>query len=357
MDPASTISLVGTCLRLCQTTIGSIKATCEIKEAYDRAPTSINGLLSKVNAIVFCLVELETWVQRVEEDYTTADSERSLLHHLREIAKSCTVVIEGIRAKVPDLVRRARRRERLRFLWNEDTLKSYQQDLDSQINALRLLLETSRFRGEDQQRKNLENQRSKTILDSAKDVALVYKFDPSSAWSSSTESRNRSTHREQPMPVPAEGATPNVQPPDDTGHEDLYPYLKNISFRVLLVLAYYCVRWSHLADECSTSCLGGVSMKGSKECSGLVWPFKGSCENDYTKLGLKSCPSACRVGVVAALVSAILSVITGVLIESWFLYMYKISFDQPHTFVVSLVLGRVLSKAWMTVIIWLEIGF
>jgi hypothetical protein len=98
-------------------------------------------------------------------------------------------------------------------------------------------------------------------------------------------------------------------------------------------------------------------MKGSKECSGLVWPFKGSCENDYTKLGLKSCPNACRVGVVAALVSAILSVITGVLIESWFLYMYKISFDQPHTFVVSLVLGRVLSKAWMTVIIWLEIGF
>ena len=293
MDPTSTISLVGTCLRLCQITIRSIKAAYEIKDAYNKAPKSINGLLSKVNAIVYCLQGLETWVQKVGEDYTNTDSECSLLHHFREMVKSCTVVIEDIRAKVPDLMRRARKRDRLRFLWNEDTLKSYQQDLDSQINALRLLLETRRFGGEDQQRQYLENQKSKSILDTAKDVASVYKFDSSSAWSSSTESTNGRTYREQSMPAPAEPATPNVQPPDNPGHENVYPYLKNISLRALFVFVYYCVRWSHLVDECRSSCLGEASMKGSKECSGWIWPFKGLCENDYTKLGLKFCLDAC----------------------------------------------------------------
>jgi hypothetical protein len=141
MDPASIVSIVGASLGIAKTAISSIQHLYELKETYAYIDLSIAGLLFKLQSITFSLITLEKWAQNTSSRGGNAE----LLQQLGLSIQSCNSVIACIDVKVKDVAAKADAWNKIKHLWNEDVVRGFERDLDSQISALQLLLQTAQL--------------------------------------------------------------------------------------------------------------------------------------------------------------------------------------------------------------------
>lgn len=59
--------------------------------------------------------------------------------------QSCVAVISGIHTKATAGAEATGMKDKLRFLWNETTVRDFERDLDSQITAFNFLLTTTQL--------------------------------------------------------------------------------------------------------------------------------------------------------------------------------------------------------------------
>lgn len=138
MDPASFTAVFGACASLTKLTCAGLQSAYNVQQQYTNLQSSVTSLLSKLNSVSFSLSLLETWSLNSQ----VAESSPALQTHLKAAVTSCNFVISGINAKLKhseDLSVA----DKLRVLWNNDVIKAFDSDLDSQIQALTLLLHTA----------------------------------------------------------------------------------------------------------------------------------------------------------------------------------------------------------------------
>jgi hypothetical protein len=137
MDPGSITALVGTCANLAKLTYTGLQSAYTAQQQYINIQSSVTSLLNKLNSISFSLSLLETWIVNAED----AKSGSTLRKHLKGAITSCEFVIVGINAKVRQSENLSTA-DKIKVLWNSDVVKAFEGDLDSQIQALTLLLHT-----------------------------------------------------------------------------------------------------------------------------------------------------------------------------------------------------------------------
>jgi hypothetical protein len=137
MDPASITALVGACANLAKLTYTGLQSAYNAQQQYTNIQSSVTSLLNKLNSISFSLSLLETWSVNAED----ARSSSTLRTHLKSAIASCEIVIAGVNAKVKQSENLSTA-DKVRVLWNSDVIKAFEGDLDSQIQALTLLLHT-----------------------------------------------------------------------------------------------------------------------------------------------------------------------------------------------------------------------
>jgi hypothetical protein len=142
MDPLSILSIVGTSLSIAKVTITSIQHLYELKEKYSYVDLSVSGLLFKLQTITYSLATLERWAQ---DRGGTQHSNHDLVVQLEISIQSCTSVISCIDLKVKDASGKASVWEKIKHVWNEEVICGFERDLDSQMNALQLLISTAQL--------------------------------------------------------------------------------------------------------------------------------------------------------------------------------------------------------------------
>jgi hypothetical protein len=137
MDPASITALVGACANLAKLTYTGLHSAYNAQQQYTNIQSSVTSLLNKLNSISFSLSLLETWSVNAE----SSRSGSTLRTHLKSAIASCEFVISGINAKGKQSENLSTS-DKIKVLWNSDVIKAFEGDLDSQIQALTLLLHT-----------------------------------------------------------------------------------------------------------------------------------------------------------------------------------------------------------------------
>jgi subtilase family serine protease len=116
-------------------TFTGLQRAYNVQQQYTNIQSIVTSLLGKLNSNLFSLSLLETWSSNAE----TAKSSPALVSHLKGTITSCEFVIAGINAKVKQSANLSVS-DKVKVLWNSDVMKAFESDLDSQIQALTLLL-------------------------------------------------------------------------------------------------------------------------------------------------------------------------------------------------------------------------
>jgi hypothetical protein len=141
MDPVTILSTIGTCMSIAKLTVSGLHSLCELKQKYDDVDLSVNGIVFKLQSIEFSLSLLENWAR----DGKGRDADAKLVKQLELSIQSCVAVISGIHTKATAGAEATGMKDKLRFLWNENTVRDFERDLDSQITAFNFLLTTTQL--------------------------------------------------------------------------------------------------------------------------------------------------------------------------------------------------------------------
>jgi hypothetical protein len=116
-------------------TITGVQSIWEQKKLYDQVDTNVEGIKSKLQSMQFSLSLLEKWVRN-------GGGDEELVIQLESSIKTCSVVVAGVHTEIKSTAETAGMMDKLKYLWNENTIKEIERKLDSQINALSFLLNT-----------------------------------------------------------------------------------------------------------------------------------------------------------------------------------------------------------------------
>jgi hypothetical protein len=142
MDPISILSVVGSSLSITKVTISGVQQLSQLKERYDNVPLRVSGVITKLQLISFSLSTLDSWAKARQGSNT---ENLDLVVQLEASIKSCESVISCIHVKVSGAIAKENTWERVKHVWNENTIRNFENDLDHQINALQLLLHTAQL--------------------------------------------------------------------------------------------------------------------------------------------------------------------------------------------------------------------
>ncbi|EPE28390.1 Protein kinase-like (PK-like) [Glarea lozoyensis ATCC 20868] len=170
MDPATVIGLISGCLSIATTTVNTIKSLSGLKEQYARIEQDMSLLSGRINTICAALYNIDKWARKSQAKDIIASPTGPCLE---SSIQSCMIVISGVEEHA-QAVSSLKVRDKIRHLWNKDTLTELSQSLDCQINALQLLVSTINLSSPSQQRTQLESMVNRKILERARDAATIY---------------------------------------------------------------------------------------------------------------------------------------------------------------------------------------
>jgi hypothetical protein len=233
MDPATVIGLISGCLSIATTTVNTIKSLSGLKEQYARIEQDMSLLSGRINTICAALYNIDKWARKSQAKDIIASPTGPCLE---SSIHSCMIVISGVEEHA-QAVSSLKVRDKIKHLWNKDTLTELSQSLDCQINALQLLVSTInlwvvvyilKLRAQlkflrsspSQQRTQLESMVNRKILERARDAATIYvKRKESTADSSNLDTPSR--------PLPQSVSRLSLQ---STIVDDLDDYKLEVSF-------------------------------------------------------------------------------------------------------------------------------
>lgn len=140
MDPGSIVALIGSSANIAKLAFTTIQDLQKIQTTYRDAEYTARGLLTKLGVVSFSLGSLELWGRSISISHQAASD---LLLQLELSIQECTRVVTGIVSKLQPPTGEFRARDRARFAWERSTLKECESELDSQMQALQLLLQVA----------------------------------------------------------------------------------------------------------------------------------------------------------------------------------------------------------------------
>jgi uncharacterized protein YukE len=140
-DPFTILGGVGAAAGIIVTITKTIKGLSDLQAKYAEAETSIRQLIRQLIAIKAALREIQDWIGL---SLSGSWRERDLVDAFSTALEGCKEAMEAMCDEVSRLVQDAlagdRRLMRARYVWNEEGMKDHQDRLDSQVQALQLLL-------------------------------------------------------------------------------------------------------------------------------------------------------------------------------------------------------------------------
>ena len=137
MDPFTIVGLVASCLSIADKTTKAIHGGWELFTKYRDAKLSISTLLGRLETVTSALAALKGLVDYCIDNQGVAAAE--LLQSLERAVRGCHVVLAGLRELVEGL-KQVKAMDKFKLLWNESTIQIQADNLDSQVNALNLVL-------------------------------------------------------------------------------------------------------------------------------------------------------------------------------------------------------------------------
>ena len=146
--------------------IGSVtnlaKNLDEIKDKYNHVALNTTLVASQLNVIRAALKALYDW--RINDPDKTAPAQQ-LDQDLGVSLSCCAILISVIDGKLGESGYVPGVKEKIRYLWLENTLKEYTSNLESQVRALQLLLTIFQCSSATEQRQKLEREDSRRIIE------------------------------------------------------------------------------------------------------------------------------------------------------------------------------------------------
>jgi len=136
MDPASIVGLVASCLSLAEKAVKTIHGGWELYTKFKDAEQSVGTLVMRLETIQSALVVLKSWIQSY---LSKQDAAIELVRSLERAIRGCFMVLTAVQELVEGLENK-KTREKICYLWNEATINSQAGNLDSQVNALNLVV-------------------------------------------------------------------------------------------------------------------------------------------------------------------------------------------------------------------------
>ena len=166
------------------------KSLNEVRDSYNNVALNITLVASSLSTIRAALEALHEWRAN---DRETADHSKQLDKDLEVSLSCCAILITVIDGKLSESGYKSGMKQRIRYVWLEDTLKEYLSNLEGQVRALQLLLTIYQCKTATEQRQKLERAESRRIIENVRsetqtlrtankdfqDAASVLSLDPS----------------------------------------------------------------------------------------------------------------------------------------------------------------------------------
>jgi DNA-directed RNA polymerase specialized sigma subunit len=141
VDPLSIIGGVGAAAGIIVTITKTVKHLNDLQTKYKDAEMSITQLMRQLLSIKASLIQIQEWT---ELNLSRSPREKELVDAFGISFEGCKEAMDAMAEEVAKLVQDGingdMRTMRTRYLWNEDTMKDHQGRLESQVQALQLLL-------------------------------------------------------------------------------------------------------------------------------------------------------------------------------------------------------------------------
>ena len=109
----------------------------EVRDKYENVALYITLACARLSSMRAALEAIREWSSNTSD---TSDLSRQLHQDLDVSLKCCAILIDVINAKLGEAGYTTGLKEKIRYLWLEDTLKEYISNLEGQVGALSLLL-------------------------------------------------------------------------------------------------------------------------------------------------------------------------------------------------------------------------
>lgn len=140
MEPVTIVSLISACMGVTKGAIDAIQGLDRARQIYGDAKATMKAIEAKLGTLDFALMMLKAW----SEQLAARPLFPGFLDQLSVQIRGCLKVISAVRTKVEtkdDLGKK----EKGRFVWNQSRIRDLERDLDSQVQALQMLLVVSQL--------------------------------------------------------------------------------------------------------------------------------------------------------------------------------------------------------------------
>ena len=162
----------------------------EVRQSYNNVALNTTLVASQLSTIRAALEALNEW-RAIDRD--SSGHSKQLDRDLGMSLSCCAILISVIDGKLDESGYVPGLKQKIRYLWLEDTLKEYISNLEGQVRALQLLLTIFQCRTETEKRQKIGNQESRIIIEQIRaetvslaldnkdlqDAASVLSLDPS----------------------------------------------------------------------------------------------------------------------------------------------------------------------------------
>lgn len=118
-----------------------VKGLSDLQSKYKEAENSIRLLIRQLTSMKASLIQISDWTQL---NLAGSPREDELVEAFKIALDGCQEAMQSMADEVAKLVQDAiagdSRTMRARYVWNEESMKDHQARLDSQVQALQLLL-------------------------------------------------------------------------------------------------------------------------------------------------------------------------------------------------------------------------
>ncbi|KAE9373187.1 hypothetical protein N431DRAFT_455978 [Stipitochalara longipes BDJ] len=167
MDPATVIAMVGSGLTIATKTLKTLNEICD---KLKNVGQNVQLIVAKLSSIRAALIQLQILVK---DGSTMRFMTPQLRADLVSAINPCTIVMKGIEQHI-SLVNKGWFNGKARYFWDEGIINEQSGHLDSQVQALSLLLQVIQLSSANEQRTLLERRVSRRILRRAQDDASSY---------------------------------------------------------------------------------------------------------------------------------------------------------------------------------------
>lgn len=163
-DPLTILGGLASIGQIVHSVAGLVKSLHEIRESYNNVALNITLVTSQLTTVRAALEALQTWR---DGDTTETEASRQLDKDLDLSLSCCAILITVITGKLIEsgYTPEAGRRQKIKYVWLEDTLKEYVSNLEGQVRALQLLLTIFQCRTVTEQKQQLAKRESRIIIE------------------------------------------------------------------------------------------------------------------------------------------------------------------------------------------------